>query len=113
MEDVTEILERTFNRMPKVFSANDFCNRLRSRGYPNHFITGQNHLAFIRDKTRALTKRTFEKIEIQQKELSLGAFSTSNQGEVKNKEQQIKEAIELLKLEGYKIFKTVTINEEV
>lgn len=47
MKTRNEILTSVLNKMPDVFSTNDFCIRLRDEGFPEKEINDHVHLRFI------------------------------------------------------------------
>jgi len=103
---ITEEFEMAYRKMPKVFSSNAFVKMLRRQFVSEHIISQQHHVNFLLARTERITNRTFEKRVVEKPQLIIEDSKPSP-------EEAINSAIELLKSAGYKIFKTVTVTEEV
>jgi hypothetical protein len=102
---IKEKFEKAYNRVPSVFSSNEFCNQLRSLGVSEQTIGLQYHLNFLMERTERITRRTFGKTTGKEPKVNLQPVI-----EVKkdSKADAIKAAIELLKSTGHKIYKITT-----
>jgi len=111
-----EILKKTLSEMPLIFTSQQFNKKALENGYPTKIFneTGTGFFLRIWAKNDKIKTKTWVKISENERKKRLSKSLIDDLvDENPNSQSQIKEAIDLLKREGYKIMKPVNQWEEI
>ena len=101
-----DILTKTMKEMPNTFTSNDFSKKAVQNGYPAVFLKRSGLGVFISE--HAVNEYKGSKTWTKKSVRGLSLKDISDKKSDKQNLSEIKQAINLLKKNGYKILKPVT-----
>lgn len=109
--------EIVLSKMPETFTSHDYLKQLRRTSLPKSMIQKASHKNFLTKACEQLTKKTWRKGKMNERDaqsvtvtVQANSNATTPKTNTDTMETRINKAIELLKANGYKIYR---IREEL